>query len=152
MNNKTNEEDASTKLNTQLSQYFGNPNKLKNWQRLCYYLGLKGGFNSITQCKTALKSVRVNIFDLRDQIRGGKKARLFKTKGELAKYTRKNKKAYRRTQAKREGLVRALLRVISWWEMDTCWRLLIFGNLRRHFFHFASNAKNLGGFLSTFFL
>lgn len=61
----------------------------------------------------ALKTKYVNIWDFREQIRGGKKATIFKTRGALATYTRKNKKVYRRAQAKKAGPVRALLRVIS---------------------------------------
>lgn len=36
---------------TEFKEYFGEPTKLLNWQKLCSDLGINGPLRSITQCK-----------------------------------------------------------------------------------------------------
>lgn len=36
---------------SEFDEYFGEPNKLRNWQKLCSDLGIDGPPTSITQCK-----------------------------------------------------------------------------------------------------
>ncbi|KAI9853438.1 MAG: hypothetical protein M1824_001269 [Vezdaea acicularis] len=86
--------------------------KLQNWRGLCEEVGVPAGA-SITQCKAALKSVYVNIFDLLNHRWRGLpgKVRRFASYKEFRAYT-KNGRMYPREKAKEEGFLKALLRVI----------------------------------------
>ncbi|KAK3300429.1 uncharacterized protein B0H64DRAFT_15286 [Chaetomium fimeti] len=91
--------------------YFGD-GLLDDWQRLCRDVGLNGEYSSITQCRKALRTVHVNIFDLLDAVKEGRTPPHFGTAGELAEYTLETGRVYPKKAAKKMGPVRALLRMI----------------------------------------
>ncbi|EAA35903.2 hypothetical protein GE21DRAFT_1745 [Neurospora crassa] len=92
--------------------YFG-AGDLEDWQRLCEDLGLGGGeFGSKTKCRTALKSINVNIWDFLDAVEVGNIPQMFLTKKELVKYTLKTGRIFPRDEAKDMGPVAALLKIL----------------------------------------
>ncbi|KAL4917604.1 hypothetical protein BDW62DRAFT_201629 [Aspergillus aurantiobrunneus] len=92
---------------------FGAGTKLQQYQALYQALGLEEPVpTSITQCRKALGRVHVNLIDLIDANRLGKEVRKFQSVAALAKYTRKKQKAFPKAAAKKEGVLRDLLREI----------------------------------------
>ncbi|EGZ76993.1 hypothetical protein NEUTE2DRAFT_99337 [Neurospora tetrasperma FGSC 2509] len=91
--------------------YFG-AGDLEDWQRLCQDLGLGGEFGSKTKCRTALKSINVNIWDFLDAVEVGNIPQMFLTKKELVKYTTKTGRIFPRDEAKDMGPVAALLKIL----------------------------------------
>lgn len=114
---------------------------LQNWQRLCEevgFTGVKEALTSITKCKTvsflfsffalhffygveenggadcvqALSKVYVNLVDLLDCRRTGTKVKTFKSIKELSEYTKRSNQFFNRNVAKRDKLLRVLLRVL----------------------------------------
>ncbi|EGO52179.1 hypothetical protein NEUTE1DRAFT_90197 [Neurospora tetrasperma FGSC 2508] len=91
--------------------YFG-AGDLEDWQRLCQDLGLDGELGSKTKCRTALKSINVNIWDFLDAVEVGNIPQMFLTKKELVKYTSKTGRIFPRDEAKDMGPVAALLKIL----------------------------------------
>ncbi|KAL8908426.1 MAG: hypothetical protein Q9207_000845 [Kuettlingeria erythrocarpa] len=87
-------------------------NKLDAWQNLCRELNLNGNLRSITQCKKALKGVHVNIHDLLDARRLRAPVQTFPTASALAQYTRETRRYFPLDEAKRESLIKILLKHI----------------------------------------
>ncbi|KAH6619175.1 hypothetical protein B0J18DRAFT_236884 [Chaetomium sp. MPI-SDFR-AT-0129] len=94
--------------------YFGY-GTLADWQRLCRDIGLEAegkNTSSITQCRKALETVHVNIYDLLHAVRLGTQPQRFGSPKALSKYCRKTGKIYPKEKAKEMGPVRVLLREI----------------------------------------
>ncbi|KAG7293000.1 hypothetical protein NEMBOFW57_003045 [Staphylotrichum longicolle] len=99
--------------------YFG-AGSLDDWQRLCRDVGLDGDYSSIAQCRKAsipptsygLRTVHVNIHDLLDAVKQGRRPQRFRNAAELAAYTVNNGKIYPKKHAKEMGPVKALMRRI----------------------------------------
>jgi len=107
--------------------------KLDDWQALCTELGILPVHQSIRQCKKvelylplypsgkhqdsqrrqALSTeVHVNLIDLLDSRRRGTKVKIFKTRAELISYTIVTRKFFPKDRAKKDGLLKILLREI----------------------------------------
>ncbi|KAK1834796.1 hypothetical protein QBC39DRAFT_251641 [Podospora conica] len=108
-NNKN--KNKKTSIVTRFDTYFGSGD-LSDWQRLCKDIGLEGDFTSKTQCRKALKTVHINIFDLLDAVNAGTQVRRFKNQWELAKYCIETKRIYPKKKAKESGPVKDLLRIV----------------------------------------
>ncbi|KAK4220133.1 hypothetical protein QBC37DRAFT_367150 [Rhypophila decipiens] len=103
------------------NDYFGD-RKLANWQRFCIDLGLEDeNLSSLKQCKTALNSIHINIYDLMDAIEERKalpeeernsplKVRKFDSANQLFKHAKKNGGLFPRRAAKEGGPLRGLLK------------------------------------------
>ncbi|KAJ4401371.1 hypothetical protein N0V85_005544 [Neurospora sp. IMI 360204] len=91
--------------------YFG-AGDLEDWQRLCQDLGLDDDFSSKRKCRTALKSINVNIWDFLDAVEVGTIPQMFLTKKELVKYTWETGRIFPRDEAKDMGPVAALLKML----------------------------------------
>ncbi|KAH0598160.1 hypothetical protein MHUMG1_04532 [Metarhizium humberi] len=115
-NTKSQEEkEANASFRIALVEQFGSiygtdENKLEALQRLCGKLGIDPIPTSITACKKAIKRIHVNIVDFVDSERTGEPVRKFGSVGKLAKYTWENGKVFPKKQAKRNSLLRFLLR------------------------------------------
>lgn len=121
-------------------QYFGHLSNLANWQRLCLDLSLNDDLSSIRKFKKvpfplpsltshltptnenetdlrfeqALQKVWVNIWDFLDQVQGGRKARIFETRSQLAKYMKKQGKFCPKGMVKVYPPLKALLVHMNW--------------------------------------
>ncbi|KAM7223270.1 hypothetical protein V8F06_001483 [Rhypophila decipiens] len=103
------------------NDYFGD-RKLANWQRFCIDLGLEDeNLSSLKQCKTALNSIHINIYDLMDAIEERKalpeeernsplNVRKFDSANQLFKHAKKNGGLFPRRAAKEGGPLRGLLK------------------------------------------
>ncbi|KAK4979593.1 hypothetical protein LTR66_010429 [Elasticomyces elasticus] len=91
--------------------------RLDVWRRLCADVGVvegEAGLGSVTKCKKALKTVHVNLVELVDAIRVGRRVRRFRNVAELKAYTNAGKnRVFPRDVAKEDGFVNVLLRVLS---------------------------------------
>lgn len=111
---------------------------LESWRLLCVEVGLGADYPSITKCKAvcsvpfrpspclsmygngkvdddygggqALSKVSVNIIDLLDSRRAGTQVRTFKSRRQLAEYSKEHDKIFNRNVAKQDKLLRVLLR------------------------------------------
>ena len=119
-------------LVSQFDAHFGtDATKLENWQALCVELGIRSPIESITQCRKvipkifhhfsryyktncekALSKVHVNLVDLVDSRRTGKKVKRFSSPGELQNYTANTRRIFPKDAAKEDGFLKALLRTI----------------------------------------
>ncbi|CCC06181.1 hypothetical protein SMACR_00399 [Sordaria macrospora] len=109
---KKKQEEAVKRFNK-----FMGKRKLKDWQKLCKTIGLKGEFKSIQSCREAIEGVHVNIYDVLDADRinqaGGKRLpRRFSTPYELSEYTKRGEKFYPREEVKKGEPEEALLKHI----------------------------------------
>ncbi|TVY17520.1 hypothetical protein LARI1_G004668 [Lachnellula arida] len=93
----------------EFDRYFGSPDNLENWQRLCHDVGVEDDLTSITKCREALKGIWVNIYDLLDAVKEGAQPHHFPSRRALARYTIDEDKIYPKKKAKKGGAVRALL-------------------------------------------
>lgn len=84
-------------------------NKLAGWQTLCADVYISPIPPSINQCKKALSKIAVNLVDLIDSRRTGKKVKLFPSKNALRNYSIKHDKIFPKRQAKADGFLCALL-------------------------------------------
>ncbi|PGG95019.1 hypothetical protein AJ79_10317 [Helicocarpus griseus UAMH5409] len=97
----------------EFSKHYGpQVTKLENWQSLCHEVGIEDGIESITKCKKALRSVHVNIVDLVDARRTGKKVKTFRSEAALRNYTLRTERIFPKKAAKGDGFLKALLREI----------------------------------------
>ncbi|KAI9736748.1 MAG: hypothetical protein M1834_000952 [Cirrosporium novae-zelandiae] len=97
--------------------YGEDSSKLQNWQSLCRDVRVKKPTDTISQCKKvrikALKATHVNLVDLVDCRRTGKKLRKFSSQQELRDYTANTPgKVFPKASAKADGFLKALLREI----------------------------------------
>ncbi|KAJ5950406.1 uncharacterized protein N7479_008819 [Penicillium vulpinum] len=92
--------------------YGADPTKLENWQALCIELDISEPIESITKCRKALAKVHVNLVDLVDARRTGKKVKHFSSATALRTYTRATEKIFPKSAAKADGFLKALLRAI----------------------------------------
>ncbi|PWY75491.1 hypothetical protein BO70DRAFT_364041 [Aspergillus heteromorphus CBS 117.55] len=97
---------------TEFAHYYEIGNKLQNYQALCQELRLEGPFASVTQCRKALATVHINIFDLIDCRRTGATVQRFPNQVALKKYTRETQKIFPKQAAKADGFLKELLRKI----------------------------------------
>ncbi|KAK3310037.1 uncharacterized protein B0T15DRAFT_386951 [Chaetomium strumarium] len=95
----------------EFNDYFGT-GTLDDWQRLCQDIGLEGDLSSITRCRKALRTVHVNIHDLIDAVKQGRRPRRFRNAEQLAQYTVATGKIYPKRCVKEMGPVKALMRPI----------------------------------------
>ncbi|KAF2102342.1 hypothetical protein NA57DRAFT_73775 [Rhizodiscina lignyota] len=93
------------------TQYGASAEKLAGWQALCNEVGIDPLPQSITQCRKALKGVLVNNVDLVDARRTGQAVHVFDNFRKFRRHTRG--RTFPRGEAKEEGFLKALLRVIS---------------------------------------
>ncbi|KIJ51124.1 hypothetical protein M422DRAFT_158523 [Sphaerobolus stellatus SS14] len=102
-------------IGEQFTVAFGNQDDdYQNWYNLCGTLGINPIPESITQCRKAIKGVYVNIFDVVDAQRQGRKATpMFSNVHLLRAYTFDNEMIFPKRRAKREGLLKYLLREIT---------------------------------------
>ncbi|KAI4775873.1 hypothetical protein E4T52_09179 [Aureobasidium sp. EXF-3400] len=103
----------TTCYNEELEGHFaglGITSQLERLQHLCVELGLEP-LSTVTQCKKALKNTHVNLVDLMNARRTGKKVRMFDTYSQLRKYTKESGKIYPKKDAKGD-VVKVLLRRI----------------------------------------
>ncbi|KAM7207023.1 hypothetical protein V8F33_000122 [Rhypophila sp. PSN 637] len=103
------------------NDYFGD-RKLANWQRFCIDLGLEDeNLSTLNQCKKALNSIHINIYELMDAIEERKslpeekrnsplKVRKFDNTNQLFKHAKKNGGLFPRRAAKEGGPLRGLLK------------------------------------------
>ncbi|KAK7686019.1 hypothetical protein QCA50_010830 [Cerrena zonata] len=96
-------------------QYGRDEGKLAAWQALCEEVGIDPIPTTITQCRKALANVHVNLVDLVDARRRGRRGdvKVYETVQQLRKYTRKTGKYFPRQVAKAGGVLRGLLRRMS---------------------------------------
>ncbi|KAJ5519883.1 hypothetical protein N7463_000336 [Penicillium fimorum] len=103
-------------LVSEFDAHFGtDATKLENWQALCVEVKVQSPTESITQCrksKKALAKVHVNLVDLVDSRRTGKKLKRFPGPNALGDYTIRTGKIFPKSAAKKDGFLKALLRVI----------------------------------------
>ncbi|KIJ29785.1 hypothetical protein M422DRAFT_784188 [Sphaerobolus stellatus SS14] len=101
-------------LRDQFDAAFGKgEDRYQQWSDLCGTIGISPVPDSITQCRTRVKNVFVNIFDVVDAHRHGKQVeRKFRNIHELREYTVRNKKIFSKKRAKKEGLLKYLLKEI----------------------------------------
>jgi hypothetical protein len=91
---------------------------ISHYQSLCKDLDIDPIPDSVTECKTALREVFVNIVDLvqyrkdRQQRRGASKPRTFRTLGQLKQYASNTGKYYNKENAKAE-MLRELLKELK---------------------------------------
>ncbi|TVY86631.1 hypothetical protein LAWI1_G006506, partial [Lachnellula willkommii] len=90
-------------------RYFGSPDNLENWQRLCHDVGVEDDLSSITKCREALKGIWINIYDFLDAVKKDEQPRRFPSQRALARYTIRTWRIYPKKKAKEGGPVRALL-------------------------------------------
>lgn len=106
--------------------------KLNTWQALCLELEIRNPIQSISQCRKvgyisylflflvsskakyfkALAKVHVNLVDLIDSRRTGRKVKHFPSSKSLRKYTITTGKIFPKSAAKKDGFLKALLREI----------------------------------------
>ncbi|KAJ7189987.1 hypothetical protein GGX14DRAFT_483934, partial [Mycena pura] len=95
------------------SQEYGDDvDSLENWQKLCRAVGLKPIPTTLEACRKAIEDAHVNLVDLVDKRRTGKRVRRFATELELSRYTKNSKKIFPSWRAYKGGLLRYLLRRI----------------------------------------
>ncbi|TWU71430.1 hypothetical protein ED733_002233 [Metarhizium rileyi] len=109
------ENTANNRFRAALVQQFGqlygtDESKLETLQRLCEKLELYPVPASVTACKKAIKKVHVNIIDFIDSERTGEPVHKFRSVRQLAQYTQDNDKFFPKKQAKKNNLLRFLLR------------------------------------------
>ncbi|KAI8937147.1 hypothetical protein NX059_006361 [Plenodomus lindquistii] len=86
--------------------------KLAKWQNLCEEMGVEKGLPSIKQCKTALKKVYVNLWNVIDHRRNPEiPIKHFKSRAQFCKAIRAGNR-FPREIAKQDGFVNVLLRTI----------------------------------------
>ncbi|MCJ1254184.1 hypothetical protein MMC24_001998 [Lignoscripta atroalba] len=85
---------------------------LNSWQSLCLEVGVSTIPGSITQCKKALKKVHVNLVDLIDSRRRGLEVKSFPSYQALRTYTIEQNKFFPKARAKRDGVLKILLKEI----------------------------------------
>lgn len=114
-------------------QFGTDASNLANWQALCLELEIKSPIQSISQCRKvcyiifffffifsfsklnifkALSKVHVNLVDIVDSRRTGKKVKFFASPKALRKYTIETEKIFPKSAAKKDGFLKALLRGI----------------------------------------
>ncbi|CAO2647917.1 Nn.00g088390.m01.CDS01 [Neocucurbitaria sp. VM-36] len=100
-----------TALNDEVAFHYGTcMQKLDRWQELCQEVGIEKIPTSITQCKKALQSVFVNLFNLIDHRRNPEvKIVHFKSYGEFSRNVRAGNK-FPRECAKQDGFIKVLLK------------------------------------------
>ncbi|KAL6714587.1 hypothetical protein ACLMJK_008012 [Lecanora helva] len=87
---------------------------LRDWQALCTELGVKPMPESINKCKNTLSTkVHVNLIDLIESRRSGIRVRTFKSRGALHDHTIAKGKYFPLDVAKKNGLVKILLREMN---------------------------------------
>lgn len=118
-------------LVSQFDAHFGtDATKLENWQALCVEVKIQSPIESISQCRKvmttssifprynnaksekALAKVHVNLVDLVDSRRTGKKVKHFPGPKALREYTIDTRKIFPKSAAKKDGFLKALLRGI----------------------------------------
>ncbi|KAJ5372866.1 hypothetical protein N7517_004872 [Penicillium concentricum] len=101
-------------LVSEFDTHFGtDATKLESWQALCVEVKVQSPTESISQCrKKALAKVHVNLVDLVDSRRTGKKVKRFPSHRALTEYTIDTRKIFPKAAAKKDGFLKALLRVI----------------------------------------
>ncbi|CAE6336613.1 unnamed protein product [Rhizoctonia solani] len=92
--------------------YGTDQNDLASWQNLCRAMDVTNIPEKLSDCKKLVDTIYVNLVDLVDMPNTGKKAKLFKTEGELSTYTKNSKKVFPREDARAGGLLKHLLRCI----------------------------------------
>ncbi|KAF2133312.1 hypothetical protein P153DRAFT_282093 [Dothidotthia symphoricarpi CBS 119687] len=100
-------------LMAEVNFYYGTcMNRLESWQELCSEVRIEKIPTSITQCKKALKSVYVNLFNVIDHRRNPEfKVKVCGSYAEFVKYTR-NGRTFPRACAKQGGFIKVFLRRI----------------------------------------
>ncbi|KAJ5184207.1 hypothetical protein N7492_001823 [Penicillium capsulatum] len=98
-------------------QFGTDASNLANWQALCLELEIKSPIQSISQCRKlnifkALAKVHVNLVDIVDSRRTGKKVKFFASPKALRKYTIETEKIFPKSAAKKDGFLKSLLRGI----------------------------------------
>ncbi|KAJ5757567.1 uncharacterized protein N7511_006261 [Penicillium nucicola] len=105
--------ERSKFLRSEFSIHFGtDATKLENWQALCVELEIIDPIQSINQCRKALAKVHVNLVDLVDSRRTGKKVKHFASHKALRNYTVGTGRIFPKSAAKEDGFLKALLRQI----------------------------------------
>ncbi|KAJ5592214.1 hypothetical protein N7537_009118 [Penicillium hordei] len=100
-------------LASQFDAHFGtDATKLENWQALCAEVKTQSPTKSISQCRKALAKTHVNLVDLVDSRRTGKNVKHFPSPKALREYTLNTRKIFPKSAAKKDGFLKALLRVI----------------------------------------
>ncbi|KAK0746114.1 hypothetical protein B0T18DRAFT_488747 [Schizothecium vesticola] len=100
--NGTKKNKRSSSIVRRFDTYFGSGD-LSDWQRLCWDVGLEEEYPTKTQCKKALRTVHVNIYDLLDAVKAGNQVYRFKNQWQLAQYCKETKKIYPKKKAKESG-------------------------------------------------
>ncbi|KAK8154765.1 hypothetical protein IWX90DRAFT_444198 [Phyllosticta citrichinensis] len=111
-------------LHKSFAAHYGKDSRLEGWQKLCMEVGEVPG-RSITQCKTILKSIHVNLVNLmncrrhwdnhhgsddpipEDGLPGLVKFRNYRT---FLHYTKDKRRVFPKATAKEDGFIKALLR------------------------------------------
>ncbi|KAH7364813.1 hypothetical protein BKA65DRAFT_447974 [Rhexocercosporidium sp. MPI-PUGE-AT-0058] len=88
-----------------LTRYFGSEDRLENWHQLYRDMGIDDTLGCITKCRSALRKVWVNIYDLIEAVRKYKIPRRFRTQSALSNYTISTDRIYPKKKAKEGGPV-----------------------------------------------
>lgn len=97
----------------EFNQQFGvDETSLDAWQSLCEEVRISPIPSSIKQCRKALARVHVNLYDLIDARRLGKRVKVFRSLPEMRNYTLQTGRIFPKDRAKAGGVLRALLREI----------------------------------------
>ncbi|KAF3063761.1 hypothetical protein GL218_02484 [Daldinia childiae] len=98
---------------SEFGRIYGNDNtSLSSWQKLCRVLRIRPVPDDIDACRKKVSSVHVNLVDLVDCQRTGKRIRIFPSLEALQQYTKSREKFFPRDEAKAQGPLRYLLREI----------------------------------------
>ncbi|CAL1699400.1 unnamed protein product [Somion occarium] len=86
--------------------------RLQDGLSLCEEVRISPIPSSIKQCRKALARVHVNLYDLIDARRLGKRVKVFRSLPEMRNYTLQTGRIFPKDRAKAGGVLRALLREI----------------------------------------
>ncbi|KAJ6568976.1 hypothetical protein B0H19DRAFT_939456, partial [Mycena capillaripes] len=89
-------------------QFGRDENRLAGWQAMCATVDVEVP-ESIKKCKQVLRTVWVNIFDLLDAKRTGQPVKKHPSADALRKYSKKNRKIYKLSEAKKNPFLKVLL-------------------------------------------
>ncbi|KAI1804819.1 hypothetical protein F4811DRAFT_518545 [Daldinia bambusicola] len=92
--------------------YGSDSTSLSSWQKLCRILEIHPIPDKVKNCRKKVLAVHVNLVDLVDCQRAGKRVRIFANLEELQGYTRETEKYFPKNEAKSRGPLRHLLRNI----------------------------------------
>ncbi|KAI1464573.1 uncharacterized protein F4812DRAFT_467163 [Daldinia caldariorum] len=98
---------------SEFGRIYGNDStSLSSWQKLCQVLRIKRIPDTVADCLQKVLAVHVNLVDLVDCQRTGRRVKLFSSLEDLRNYTKSTKKFFPLDEAKAQGPLRYLLREI----------------------------------------